>query len=346
MKTLIESYRSFPGEHCGSVAMRGLLHHYCGLDLPEDAVFGLAAGLDSTYLSAPGMDPAVMVFGRTGSLETDLGRALDVDYREQPEPDDDHAWQVVREEVLAGRPTMLSGDIFYLDYRDYKVHFPAHRFVLVGFDDAIEKAYIADRIRPEPEACSYGALFESRNPPEGISTFNTWGKFHDTKVKRELPDAARWAIELCASRMLGHEQAEMGALGGGEGGGGVGGEVVTGVAAVRHLAERLPEWGVRDDSTWLASYNARVLEKFGNGGGNFRRLYAGFLRWARELDASLVPENAADLCWQAADGWTDLSEILFKASEDDAPAAVWDEASKKASEIAEVEQRLFEALAP
>jgi len=340
MKTLIESYRSFPGEHCGSVAMRGLLHHYCGLDLPEDAVFGLAAGLDSVYLAAPDMDPAALVFGRAVSLETDLGRALDVDYREQPEPDDDHAWQVVREEVLAGRPTMLSGDIFYLDYRDYKVHFPAHRFVLVGFDDEIEKAYIADRIRPEPEACSYGALFESRNPPEGISTHNTWGKFHDTKVNRELPDAARWAIELCTSRMLGHEQAEM--TGFGEGGG----EVVTGVAAVRHLAERLPELGVRDDSAWIASYNARCIEKFGNGGGNFRRLYTGFLRWARELDASLVPADAPDLCWQAADGWTDLSDILRKASEEGAPAAVWDEASQKASEIADVEERLFEALAP
>ena len=38
MKSLIEGYRNYPGEHCGSVAMRGLLHHYCGLELPEHAV--------------------------------------------------------------------------------------------------------------------------------------------------------------------------------------------------------------------------------------------------------------------------------------------------------------------
>ena len=36
MKTLIEGYRNHPGEHCGSVAMRSLLEHYCGLELPED----------------------------------------------------------------------------------------------------------------------------------------------------------------------------------------------------------------------------------------------------------------------------------------------------------------------
>ncbi len=60
MQTMIEGYRSYPGEHCGSVAMRGLLHHYCGLELPENAVFGLGAGLDSVYLSGPGMDPSAM----------------------------------------------------------------------------------------------------------------------------------------------------------------------------------------------------------------------------------------------------------------------------------------------
>jgi len=81
VKTLIESYQSFPGEHCGSVAMRGLLHHYCGLALPEPAVFGLAAGIGCVYLESPRMDPAVSVIGRTLSLEADLGHILDVYYR-------------------------------------------------------------------------------------------------------------------------------------------------------------------------------------------------------------------------------------------------------------------------
>ena len=46
MKTLIEGYRIFPGEHCGSVAMRGLLHHYCGLELPESAEVDLSTLLE------------------------------------------------------------------------------------------------------------------------------------------------------------------------------------------------------------------------------------------------------------------------------------------------------------
>ena len=107
MKTLIDGYQIFPGDHCGSTAMRGLLKHYCGLELPEPAVFGLSAGLTCAYFESAAMDPAVAVFGRTGDLEANLGRILAIDYREQPDPDDAHAWQVVREEVLAGRGAAL-----------------------------------------------------------------------------------------------------------------------------------------------------------------------------------------------------------------------------------------------
>jgi hypothetical protein len=340
MKSLIEGYRNYPGEHCGSVAMRGLLHHYCGLELPEHAVFGLGAGLDGIYLSGPDMDPAAMTFGRTANMEVDAGRALGVDYREQPEPDDALAWKLAREEVMAGRPTMLSGDVLYLDYREYKVHFPAHRFVLLGFDDETEIAWIADRIRPEPEACSYGAVMKSRNPPEGISTFNLWGRFHGTAMERSLPEAASWAIDLCARRMLGEEPSGIEALASG-----TGALVVAGVAGIRRLAEELPGWASRDDAPWLTSYNARCIEKFGNGGGNFRRLYAGFLTWARELDEGLVPEQAPGLARRAAEGWTALSVTLAATAEEAVRPGLWREAARRASAIADIEEDLFTRLA-
>jgi hypothetical protein len=340
MKAMIEGYEIFPGEHCGSAAMRGLLKHYCGLALPEPAVFGLSGGLECAYFESPAFDPSVAVFGRTGTLEADLCRHLGVDYREQPEADDAHAWQVVREEVLAGRPTMLSGDILYLDYREFKVHFPAHRFVLLGFDDATEKAFVADRIRPEPEACSYGALGKSRNPPEGISTHNLWGKFHGTEVGRSLADAARLAVRACAQRMLGPRNGGMGGFAEG-----AASNVALGIAGIRRFAEALPGWSARPDARWVASFNARCIEKFGNGGGNFRRLYAGFLAWARALDPKLVPAEAPALATRAADGWTAISERLASASAEDAPAAPWAEAAALAREVAEVEQTLFERLA-
>jgi len=339
MRTLIDSYENFPGEHCGSVAMRGLLNHYCGLELPEPAVFGLGAGVACVYMRGGDLDPAALVLGRTATMETDLAAALQVDYREQREEDDTRAWRDVREEVLAGRPTMLSGDILYLDYREYKVHFPGHRFVMLGFDDDIEKAFIADRIRPEPEACSYGALATSRNPPEGMSTHNLWGRFHGTERGCSIEDACRFAIARAAESMLAAAPADVGGFGASGSF-----EAFSGVAAIRRLAEDIPSWGGRDDSTWIASYNARCIEKFGNGGGNFRRLYSGFLEWARALEADLVPAAAPALATSAADAWTELSTTLHTLSKEGADQALWQHCAEQTAAIANIETELFESL--
>ncbi len=345
MKTMIEPFRIHPGEHCGSASMRSLLEHYCQLELPESAVFGLGAGVEAMYLRNPHMEPPLALFGRTGSLELDIAANLGIDYREQTDEDDAHAWQVAREEVLAGRPTMLTGDILYLDYREYKVHFPAHRFVLLGFDDDIEKAFIADRIRDVPEACSYGALMTSRNPPEGMSTRNLWGRFHGTDVGNDLPTAARRAVAQAAKHMLGSAAPT-------EGEGGVLGEVfgqdagvTQGVEGIRAFAADLPNWAARNDAQWVASFNARCIEKFGNGGGNFRRLYAGFLEWAHQLDPAIAPASAAPLCVSAADAWTEISVLLGRASEEGAASDAWQAAARKATEVAAMEHELFQRLA-
>ena len=345
MKTMIDDYVSFPGDHCGSVAMRGLLHHYCGLDLPEPAVFGLGAGAASVFLSGPTLDPTTLFFGRTAGMEQDLANHLQVDYRERPEDDDDEAWKIVREEVLAGRPTMLSGDILYLDYREFKVHFPAHRFVLLGFDDESQKAFIADRIRPEPELCSYGALRTSRNPPEGMSTHNLWGRFHDTHVGREIVDATRLAIANCARSMLAEPESKKDSTDGIAALSTADTEVATGIHGVRVFAEDMTKWATREDASWIASFNASCLEKFGNGGGNFRRLYAGFLSWARDLEPKLVPAAAPSLAIEAADAWTATSNALYAASKDVANPKHWSDATQSVSHAAILEERLFRSLA-
>jgi len=208
VREMIRDYENRPGEHCGSTAMRNLIHHYCGLDLSEAVIFGLGSGIDFLLLETTEFEPGVLVFGRSVSLESDVAAALGVDYREQPESDDDRAWEQVRDEVARGRPTMLSGDAYYLDYRNFAVHFPAHRFVLLGFDDDRQVAFVADRLDREPQVCSYEALKLSRNPPDFISTQNLWGRFGQTQVRHSLETAFATGIARSAQRMLGRETEE------------------------------------------------------------------------------------------------------------------------------------------
>jgi len=339
---LIEGYRNVPGEHCGSTAMRNLLQHYCGLELTEDEVFGLGSGLDFVLLETELFAPGTLMFGRGPTMEVDVADALAVDYQEQIELDDERAWKVVKGEVLAGRPTMLSGDIFYLDYRKSKVHFPAHRYVLVGFEDDKETAWIADRRDPEPQACSYVGLRKSRNPPDFISTFNTWGKFYGTEVGRSLPEAFEHAIGKTVSRMrgesTGHTQIfELVARGKPF-------RLTTGLAGLEHLRDMIPDWAGSELAPQSARYAADCIEAFGTGGGNFRNLYAGFLRSAHEHVPHLVGESTHQIARQAAELWTQLSKAFGELAK--SPES-FDVAATQAlvDSIIQSESRLIDTLA-
>ena len=109
-------------------------------------------------------------------------------------------------------PPCFSGDCHYLDYRGFEGHFPSHRFVLVGFDDDASSAFVMDRLSPEPQECSYESLALSRNPPDFISTYNLWGKFHETSVGHSLEEAFASALGRSAMRMLGEDRSQAGDL--------------------------------------------------------------------------------------------------------------------------------------
>ena len=307
MRSMISGYRHRPGEHCGSTVMRNMLLHYCDLDISETLTFGLGSGIECIYLSSPRMTPEAVVFGRSATLEQDLSEALGIDYVEEPEADDADAWDAVRREVVEGRPAVICSDIFYMDHRDFKVHFPFNRFALVGFDDDIEKVYIHDRHNLDPLQVSYRALALSRNPPE-YPIYNLWGRFKSRSIRRSLAEACRQALKKTARRMTGaddYQKRAVLALGEDDIGRGE-----TGLAALKMFRDDLPSWRQKEDPAWLASYVSRTIEVFGNGGGNFRRMYAAFLLEARAMLPDLVGPELPVLAKRSADLWTSLSQSL------------------------------------
>ena len=345
-RTLIDNYRNDPGEHCGSTAMRNLIRHYCDLELTEAMVFGLGSGIDFVLIEADRYEPGVFLFGRSATMEADVADALGLHYTEQTEPEDARAWAVVRDEVAAGRPTMLSGDALYLDYRDFRVHFPAHRFVLLGFDDEARKAMVADRIVPDTQACSYEALAASRNPKDFISTVNLWGKFHDGTVEHSLPAATRIAIRSAAQRMLGENA---GGATAGEGAadalaapGAV--AIASGIHGLTRLAARLPVFLQRANAREIARYAGACIESFGTGGGNFRIMYAAFLEESREKYYAPVETEDVSGIRESARMWTALSSQLraFASGESEDVTAP---AVQLVESIRDSEQQVFERLA-
>ena len=305
-------------------------------------VFGLGAGLDCVYFSHEAASPPFMTFGRGSTMEADLAKTLGMDYTEQVQPDDDLAWEEVKAEVLAGRPTMLSGDILYLDYREYKVHFPAHRFILLGFDESKQEAYIADRIHDYPETCSMGALRQSRNPKDAISTVNLWGKFHSGQVRHSLSEAAGVALKMTVERMLGLDTSQKELMASAGGGPAI---CETGLRGMATLRRAMAGWPTREDASDCAQYLDNAIVKYGTGGGFFRNHFAAFLRWAQSQRPDLVDAESVALGRLAAERWNALSPLMQSLAEKPSNDAQWRQATQALDQIFDTEETLFERLA-
>ena len=341
MKTLVEKYNHRTGMHCASTAIRNLVYHYCSLDLSEPEVFGLGSGIDFIYLKSEQNDPVITTFGRGMSMEIDFATALGIDYREIPDFDNRHAWEVVRQEVAEGRPTMLSGDHYYLDYKNARDHFPAHRFVLLGFDDDRQMAIIADRMRLEYEECPYDKLALSRNPPLPISTYNLWGKFHDTKVNNNMKDAFVFALKRTVQRMLGDDKSQEEMIRAVMAGYTV--EISTGLKGLAVYYDSFSSWRERKDCLIITKYAYNCIEKYGTGGGNFRKMYSNFLEIASQYLPGAINTSLIHLSSDVASYWTKLSELL-RGLTSDSEDQHWRECHRFIGKILDKETQLFESL--
>jgi hypothetical protein len=324
---IVESYPHRTGEHCASTALRNVLAHG-GMKLSEGMVFGLASGLGFVYLRSDEMSPSRMFHGRTWTLEADFGRNTGIAFEDRPEPDAERAWQAVRERIDRGQPVMVSTDTFYLGYHDTTSHFPGHRCVVVGYDDASQTVLIADRKFEEYQRCSYEELRDSRNAPDyPMRCDNQYGDFDGPiRLGRPLEEAIRVALEKTANTML-EPSSELG--------------FASGVPAIRELAEDFPRWAEIEDWSWASRFGYQVVEKRGAAGTFFRKLQADFLRESADVLPVLGREGFADRMDGIAARWLDLSALLKQQSEIDVcDPTLFDQAAKITRDLADLEEGL------
>lgn len=306
MKHLIKNYKSGIGEHCGSTAMRNLVNHYTKSNFTEEEIFGFGAGLNFIYLVHENIQPSIFINGRSTSMEVEVGKTLGLDYRETPEMDNEKAWELVKKEVLEGRPTMLSGDAYYLDYRDFRDHFPSHRFVLLGFDDEAKNATVSDRMQEAYDHCSYEALSNSRNPPNALSTFNMWGKFHSNQITNSLEEMHHSALTKMVAQMQGDssENSDLSLLLPESC------TFLTGLKGMKELTNTFSDWRDCDDWESIIKFTANAVEKYGSGGGNFRKMYCTYLKSAQKSVPKIVDDHSIELIGKSASIWKGFADEI------------------------------------
>jgi hypothetical protein len=287
--------------HCGSGALRDLLEHnglsYSDEPLTEGFVFGIAGGVGFYFFELPEMEPPIYLVGRTGELERDFCEHLDVglDLRETDDPDE--GWEVLRDALDRGEPTMVWADIGHLEYLRVRMHNTRHDIVAVGYDEDEGVVFIADNDRDEIQECSFDSLARARgsNAFPGPNRHATWLMDWPAELP-PLREATRRAVARTVANMRGGGQALSEIPGG------------VGLEGVDRFGSAYPGWPERFGDKLPAALRGLgvFIVKAGTGGAMFRSLQAQFLV---ELGDVGLRDAAATYTRLAGD-WIELARVI------------------------------------
>jgi hypothetical protein len=304
------------GLHCGSTAMGDALRLH-GLDLPEDKLFGLGAGLGfSLHDGDTSLEPpqaSRFFVGRSASYERDLCGIVGARLEEDHLRSSAEAWRRVEAVLRADGFPLVYTDLFHLPYVGARGHWYGHLVGIAGLRGS--DALVADNEHEELQSCPIENLKAALGTGHPVRRSPTCTVLRVVSAPREVPpDVARKAVRRNALQMT--EDADTGA----------------GVRALRSLPHELISWARRPDWQRCARLCGQAIEVRGSGGGLFRRMYARFLR------QSGFPA-LADLCVESADAFTALATALeiARASEKPDLAA----AAEHAEECAGAEEALW-----
>ncbi|HET7735367.1 MAG TPA: BtrH N-terminal domain-containing protein [Nocardioidaceae bacterium] len=329
------------GGHCGSGAMRDLLHwHGLGWDGPPDEglVFALGGSLGLSYLRSSDLVPPLYLVGRGADFEVELPLRLGGMVQVLTTDDPDEGWSWVRDEVDAGRPSLVWGDIAELPYLRVQLQMSRHDIVVIGYDCAKQIAFVVDNDRAEVQEVPLEALARARastafpQPTRHCTYRITWprslpaiervaaGAFSQSAVNMRDPSQHGIADPTTAD---------------------VGGE---GLAAVAELADDVETWGdLPDDELEILLFSlGAFIEKAGTGGGLFRRLLADGCAEVARLTGDPATAELAVAASRCAQTWTATARAAIQR-EAHIRARV-DAVASMASRLPEVELRLVESL--
>jgi hypothetical protein len=292
-------------EHAASGALRDLLAHH-GLSwssepLSEGAIFGLSGALALRARVARGALPAIDLDGRIASIEPELCRHLQITADWCTSDDPAEAWEQLRAELAAGRPTLVRADMAELDYRDGGRHDTRHTIVVTSHEPGEGIVWVADASFPEPQRCSVQSLARARASAAWPEP-SRHGLLRLRPAASALadPHAAVWAaLQRTVNNMRtppGCEHPHMSS----------GLEAIDAVAAAW---PQLPAMTGQRLGQTLGALRFRIRDG-GTGGALFRSLQSRFLHDAAALLGSARLGRAALVCDDLADAWRALAGAL------------------------------------
>ncbi|MCW2814603.1 MAG: hypothetical protein JWN84_2058 [Nocardioides sp.] len=310
---LIENYPHRMGGHCGSGAMRDLMQwHGLGWDGPpnEGLVFALGGALSLSYLRSDELVPPLYLVGRGADFEVDLPARLGGRVEVLTTDDPAEGWSWVRDEVDAGRPSLVWADIAELPYLRVQLRMSRHDVVVVGYDDDERIAFVVDNDRAEVQEVPLRALARARSStafpqPTRHCTYRVDWPSSLPPVQEVAADAFRQsAASMRGAPHRGIADTDEKTTS----------AAAEGLTAVAHFAADVETWADLCDEEleiFLFSLGA-FIEKAGTGGGLFRRLLADGCAEVARLTGDSAAAQLALSADQCAQTWTDAARAAVQ----------------------------------
>ncbi len=292
--------------HCVTGSLRNI-YTFHGLQLSEEMLLGLGAGLGFIYWQQKGMLPFLggrANFERPGEkgLEKWVGERTGVAVESHYTASRRTAERALFALLDAGEPVMIYLDMGFLPYMDLPedYHFGGHSVVVAGYDAASGTALIADRdglLHPmalELLAQARGSTFKPFPPG------NAWYTFDFAQKRPPTSDALRDALRAVAIFMLEPPIANFG------------------VKGIRTAAARMAKWpeALGEEATRQSCFTGFVSidAMGGTGGGIFRLMYARFLLEAAELLGDARLAALSHEVQAIGESWQEVALLLRAAS--------------------------------
>jgi len=303
------NYRHQLGVHCASAALRNIHLQYTGARWSEALCFGLASGLNFTYVREFG-SPFYLIMGRGSSMESHFCDALGIRLEVRHSDDAERAWEHLRGQVERGVLMMIDADMFELPYMVQRlnlldgVHFGGHKALVTGYDAEAGTVQLADyawHARCVVTVDELKAARDSRRCPSRPR--NASFRFHYPDRLPSLHSALVTALGTMVNQMR-YPFLQF-----------------NGLPAIARFCRQVPKWHASmapDELRLNCSLAAFMLEKAGTGGGAFRNLYARFLDEASTLLEAPALAEAASVYRILARQWRDAAALLEASSLDPA----------------------------
>lgn len=294
------------GSHCGSSALRVIMQGN-GYDLSEDMCLGLGSGLGFIYQRYLTVDYYFFT-GRNESLQENLAGVLGARLEAGRTDDPEVGWLQAKELVDAGIPVMLDLDMMYLPYLvehaklDRPFHFGLHNAILVGYDESRGTVLLLDYLWREPKEVSMEQLAAARNSQTApVKPENAWKALIAPTEKRDLHTAVREAIDLNIHRMRYPFAFKMG---------------LPGLKMFAREIRKWPEQMTPDELMNNAYMAAELFERIGTGGGNFRRMYARFLKEVYWLTGQEIYQDCSAAYMELFRRWRRVAKLFEEGAAD------------------------------